>query len=75
MRAAVARPICLCWQAIIRVWDIPKIEKRHSDDSTESRFSASVHTLAVLAILSNLSPSPFAVRFLRQHEHFFRRES
>ena len=27
MRAAVARPICLCWQAIIRVWETPKIEK------------------------------------------------
>ena len=39
------------------------------------RFSASVHTLAVLAVLLNLSPSPFGVRFLRQHEHFFRCES
>ena len=38
------------------------------------RFSASVHTLAVLAVLSNLIPAPVPPKILRGHEHFFRSE-
>ena len=52
----VATPDVLAIQQVTPVWQAP--------------FSASVHTLAVLAVLLNLSPSPFGVRFLRQHEHF-----
>ena len=37
-------------------------------------FLQSVHTLAVLAVLSNPSPAPVSPKILREHEHFFRLE-
>ena len=52
--------------------DVLAVQQAIRNDST--RIFASVHTLAVLAVLSNLIPAPVPPKILRGHEHFFRSE-